>query len=251
MLCCMRKLYIILFVIISITASAQEDKINTDLPDQSDGTYVLKPLQLQVEEKLWMNHLEQHSNAWISSTLIRIGTVKNIEMRLLIEEGKSRDVFMDETAQGCSPLSLSTKWAILKKHKILPDLTFVAYLQLPFTSQNTEREMLWSPYLLMAAEKKIKKLTVSFNGGWKQNNFDPHGSWSLVSSLRYQLLKKTQVFGEYFAQYDPLIHPSHNMDMGIQYDIKKNIQIYMTTGSSIEAEEWNAFLATGLAIKIL
>lgn len=224
-------------------------RINSDLPDQSDGAYVLKPRQFQVEEKLWLSYMERHPNAWISSTLLRMGVVKNLELRLLIEEGKSRDIFMKETTQGLSPLALSAKFALLKERKILPDITLVGYLQLPFTSRSSENAMRWSPSLLLALEKKIKKFKFSFNGGWKENNFDTQNSWSMVYSVRYPIAKKLETFIEYFGQYSIDIHPSHNLDGGIQYYVKNNLQVFVTTGTNIEEEEWKSFVALGCAFR--
>ena len=246
----MQKKLALLILFFPFFAYAQEDKMNTDIPDQSEATYVIKPHQLQVEEKLWFNYFEKNQNAFISSTLIRFGVVKRLEARIMIEEGKARDVFTEETTQSCSPLALSAKYSLINTHTLFPNITLVGYLQLPFTTQSSERELLWSPTFIVAAEKKIKKWNFSLNGGIKQNNFDPHTAWIAVSSVRYQVAKRAQVFVEYFAQYAATAQPSHNADAGVQYDIKSRLQLFMTAGTNIDAEEWNPFIATGCAFKL-
>lgn len=224
--------------------------MNTDIPDQSEATYTMKPHQVQVEEKLWFNYFEQNKNAFISSTLIRYGVVKRVEARIMIEEGVARDVFTEETTQSCSPLALSAKYSLINTHTLFPNITLVGYLQIPITSQSSERQLLWTPTFILAAEKKIKKWNFSVNAGIKENNFDPHIAWLAVSSIRYQMAKKLQVFGEYFAQYANTAHPYHNADAGVQYDVRTNIQLFATTGTNIDAEEWNPFVATGFALRL-
>jgi len=246
----MKGLYVAVILFFPFLAYSQEDKMNTDMPDQSEASYVMKPHQVQVEEKLWLNYFEQNKNAWISSTMIRVGVIKKLEARIMIEEGISRDVFIEETAQSCSPLALSAKYQLINTHTLFPNITLVGYLQIPLTSQSSERQLLWAPTFIVAAEKKIKKWNFSVNGGIKENNFDPHTAWIAVSSVRYQLAKKIQVFGEYFAQYAETAHPSHNADAGVQYDVKSRLQLFATTGTNIDAEEWNPFVATGFAFKL-
>ncbi|MBC7388008.1 MAG: transporter [Opitutaceae bacterium] len=228
----------------------REDRIDSDRPDQTDGTHVIKPGEVQIESGLYYNSFEEDDPAFISSSLLRIGVLNFSELRIIAEEGTRRDVFTEETGHGIYPLAVGTKVSLLKDHKNLPDISFIGTMQVPITSKTDEKQMKWSPIFNMAYEKEIWKFSLDVNTGKKWNAFDDGFTYQGTGSLRYEITKKWMSFIEYYGQYSPEIHPQHNMDGGLIYYVKPNIQVSASTGTTIFYEDYNRFILIGAAIRL-
>lgn len=233
-----------------ILAFCQEDKINPDRPDQTEGTHVIAPGEVQLEADFYYNYFQEEKDALISSNLLRVGIVPRAELRLIVEEGRQRDVFIDETTQGVYPLSLGTKIALIKEHDWIPNISVSPSVQLPFTSRTSENKMLWSPSVILATEYEIEKFSIDFNVGWKQSAFDTHNAAIASASFRYEWTEKLESFVEYFGAYSASSHPRHNADMGLMYLLSKQLLISASWGTSLLQEEYNGFALAGFAFRL-
>lgn len=232
------------------TVMQAQDKINTDRPDQTDGATVVEPKTLQLETEFYYNKFSSSGKtALISSSLIRYGLFKNMEARLLVEQGQERDLFISETTQGQYPLALSTKITLLKDKKHLPDVALISYLHIPITSYSGNYGY-WSPQVTLVLEKELDKLTVTANGSYKQEAFEKTWIWQVSGDLKYELTDRFTVFGEYFAQYAPEDSPVHNADGGLLYHITSDLLVHVAFGHTIFTEERNYFGNAGLAFRI-
>jgi hypothetical protein len=238
-------LLLLLFALLMGRARAQ--KINTDRPDQSDGASVVKENTIQLESSLYYTVVEKNKHAFISSSLLRYGLVKNFELRLLAEQGHHRNLFMDETAQSQYPLAIGAKLGLVEQTDVRPAVSLVGYLQLPFT--NGTQPAQWSPAVLLVVEKKWSPLTLTVNAGPKQEAFHPDWEFQATTDLKCEVSKKWQVFGEYFAQYGHAL-PFHNVDAGFLYQLNKHWMVYGSAGSSIKHHPSNYFFNTGFAVQL-
>lgn len=244
------KLGIIISLIAYHTNSEAQTKINTDRPDQSDGAKVVDVNSLQFETEFYYNHFKTGKPALISSSLLRYGLFRNIEARLLVEQGQERDKFVAETTQGLYPVAISTKISVVKDKKVLPDISLIAYLHVPLTSAKGNKGY-WSPLFTMVLEKELNKLTVTGNVAIKQEAFESKWIWQASGELKYELSEKLSIFGEYFAQYDKQEPPLHNVDGGILYYIHPHLMTHLAFGHSLFTSDHNYFVNTGLAFPIL
>ncbi|MBW8684679.1 transporter [Chitinophaga rhizophila] len=238
----------LILLCISTFARAQ-DKINTDRPDQTDGATVIDPKSIQFETEFYYNKFSTGEKALISSSLLRYGLTKKVEARLLVEQGQERDLFISETTQGQYPLALSTKIAVLKDKRNLPDIALIGYLHLPLTSHKGNYGY-WSPSATLVIEKEFDKLTATANGTYKQEAFEKEWIWQVSGDLKYELSERISVFGEYFAQYAPGDSPLHNADGGILYHITPDWVVYLAMGHTLFTKESNYFGNAGLAFRI-
>jgi hypothetical protein len=109
------KKYLLLFfatICIKSTIAQNSEPINTDRPDQSDGTYVLPKNNFQIEEGILFA-----KNNFQNNLMLRYGVTKSTEVRCLMDYAKI------EASNGIMPLGLSFKQALVKQHKILPAIT--------------------------------------------------------------------------------------------------------------------------------
>lgn len=238
-----------LCLIASQLHAQSQNKINTDRPDQSDGAQVLDPRKLQFETEFYYNHFTSGKPALISSSLLRYGLVRNIEARLLVEQGQERDKFISKTTQGLYPLAISTKASILKDRKILPDISIIAYLHIPVTGA-TENKGYWSPLFTAVLEKEFGRVTATSNISFKQEAYESKWIWQASGELKYEVSEKVSLFGEYFAQYDKEEPPLHNLDGGILYYINPGLMVHLAFGHTVFSPEHNYFINSGLAFPI-
>ena len=101
------KLHFFIVMLFIVTQSlAQEESINTDRPDQSDGVYTLTKNKLQIEEGIttWEKY-------FVNNLMLRYGITRFTEIRLLADAGKVGDL------KGLLPLTMSVKQKIMGQKK--------------------------------------------------------------------------------------------------------------------------------------
>jgi hypothetical protein len=228
-----------------------QSEIETDRPDQAENTHVISPKEIQFETGFMLNRLE-HQNEYIGSGLLRYGLKGNAELRLLIEDGKGRDTYIEETAQANYPLALSGKLALLKDQKLLPDITLIGYVKLPFTSHTSQQAKYWSPACIFAFQNKAsEKFEINYSAGIKWDSFDPQHVYTGNVSLQFKIFQKVQFFTEYFGQYQKGDRPSHNTDAGILVLLTDNMQLDFSAGASIfSAQHPDHFLSVGFSFRL-
>lgn len=237
----MNKFLITFLVSCSLCAGAQE-KIQTDRPDQSDGSSVVSKGKFQIESGFIYSKIHDSAASYISSSLLRYGLLKGMELRITAEQGSRRNLYISETVQGFYPLSIGFKSELLQEKTYVPALSLVGYFQLPFT--NRGEEYYWSPAVFLIAEKKIEHIDLNVNVGPKQAAFSSEWSVQFSGDVKYEIDKHVNVFGEYFAQYDSH-RPQHNVDVGVQVFVSKSVELHLSGGSSIHYTPQNAFLSLG------
>lgn len=226
--------------------------MHTDWPDQSEDVHVMKPGELQLETGFSLTRFRtDDATAAVAHELIRYGLTKRVELRLVVEDGKLRDRYIEETSQSVAPLAASVKYALVDDHKWLPDIALVGYLKLPFTSRSREQKAYWSPAFVAAFEHKLtEKLMLEYNFGIRQKAYSSDYGWLSTTGLMYDITDKLEVFAEHFAQYQSAEEPQHNFDAGILYDLTDNLQLDLAAGSTIKYDEPNRFLSIGVCYRM-
>ena len=120
--------FLLLFLILGSNSFGQvPENINTDRPDQSDGTYIVSKNIFQLETGLVFS-----ADGIIHNTMLRYGIVKNTELRLLFNYGEVNTTGKRET--GIFPVSFSIKHKLVEGKRFIPQITAVGYVQFPFLS---------------------------------------------------------------------------------------------------------------------
>ena len=106
-----------------------QNVINTDRPDQSDGSHIVEKKHFQVETGIQFSKLDQTTTSTDNITLVRYGVTKKFEIRLINEYTSIHD---STRVSGEQPLTVSFKNQLCKQHGLLPKITLVSYFHLPF-----------------------------------------------------------------------------------------------------------------------
>ena len=118
-----------ILLICSYGLSAQ-NMINTDRPDQSDGTHIVEKNLIQLETGLQFSKFDEATSGFDNVTLIRFGVTRRFEVRLLNQYSVVNDI--DRTS-GFRPLTISFKNQLCDQKGLLPKITLVSYFHLPIT----------------------------------------------------------------------------------------------------------------------
>jgi hypothetical protein len=244
---------------ISLTATAQtteepkkQAEMNVDMPDETEETDLVEVHQIQLETAFLHNGYKTGASSNIGQAMLRYGVAERLELRLLLEDGGMRDKYMEETVQSTYPLAIGSKVSLLKDHKWLPDMTFVGYVKLPFTSRTSEQKPYWSPIFLMAFQHKLsEKWKLEYNVGVQQEAFGTSWSWLGNSSIHYQVTQPFELFFEYYAQFQHAEDPSHNIGGGFAYQLGHHVEFYASLGTTVNSvENNNHFFAGGVAFRL-
>jgi hypothetical protein len=227
-------------------ALAQDDKINSDQPDQSTGASIVAQKNLQWESSFYVNRFTGEGTAVISSNMVRYGISKKLEARLHVEQGYHRDLYLKEAAHGNAPLAIGAKYAMVEEKKIMPAISLAGWIQLPVTNFNDEPS-LWSPTVLLIAEKKLHDVTLTVNTGIKEAVFEHEWEYQSTADVKYELNEAVSVFTEYFAQFASHEEPLHNLDGGVLFSPGKKVQFHLSAGTSIFHQPSNYFVTMGFA----
>lgn len=252
----MKQLLLLLTLTLAGMAQAQQaphetfKEISADLPDETEETDLLDKGEFQVEAAFLHTQFASGSNPSVAQAVIRYGLLSRLELRLLVEDGFARDRYLEETVQSTYPLALSTKVSLLKEHPVLPDITLVAYLKLPFTSHTSEQNLYWSPAVSLAFQNKFKdKWKLKYNAGIQQEAFSKDWVEFFNASLHYKVSQRLEPFLEYYGQYQSGEDPQHNAGLGLFYQLSNALGIYAVGGSSIDYEPGNWFGSIGIVYR--
>ncbi len=230
---------------------ASKKEMNVDMPDETEETDLVADGQFQLETAVLYNAYYQGKPSVVGQSLLRYGLTERVEIRALAEDGQQRDRYLSETVQATYPIALGTKIALLKNKRMLPDVTFVAYLKLPFTARSHNQEAYWSPLGLLAFQHKFasEKIKLEYNAGLQQEAFRRQWQGLGNASLHYKLTNDLEAFAEYYAQYSPREAPMHNLGGGLALQIGHQMEVYVAGGSAINTPESNHFFSGGIAVR--
>lgn len=225
-------------------------EMNVDMPDETVETDIVDLEQWQVESALLYNRFKDKPNAVVGQVMVRYGLNKRLELRALAEDGHQRDRYMEETVQSNAPLAIGLKLVVLKDHGMLPDITLVSSLKLPFTSRSSDQKIYWSPLYLLAFQNKFgEKWKLEYNGGIQQELYSNQWVWLVNASLHYKVTRPLELFMEYYAQYQVKALPQHNLGGGLAYQIGELAEVYVSGGSTIDYGDYNYFFSGGIAFR--
>lgn len=225
-------------------------EMNVELPDETEEAALLHPGELQLETGYLFNKFRDGETANIGLAMLRYGVSKKLELRLLAEDGKRREIYMEKTVQSTYPLAASAKVSLFSGHHSLPDITLITYLKLPFTSRSSEQNSYLSPIFLFAFENKLsEKWKLEYNVGIQQEAYSSHWVWLGNASLHYKIAEPVELFVEYFAQYDDEAEPQHNAGMGIACHLSEYMEVFAAGGTTVNYESYNRFGTFGFAVK--
>ncbi|MEI7965953.1 MAG: transporter [Chitinophagaceae bacterium] len=241
----------LLMALCSVHVLAQgTEPINTDRPDQSDGTYILPTKMIQIESGIIFSQTDRQLSDIIQTSMLRYGIAKKWELRLLTNEGFSGIPVIAKNSFGFYPITLSAKHALVDQKGMIPAITLVGYLKIPFAASKNNQLNYWAPSILLAFQNDLSdKLSVGYNAGLSWDGIEKKNSYLFTVSVGYSVSRQLSAFGEYFSNYSSLFSPSHNVDFGLEYLIKPTLQLDIAGGTSLFDNGASIFETMGVSYR--
>ena len=225
-----------------------QNVINTDRPDQSDGTHIVEKNLVQVETGMQFSKFDKATNGFDNVTLIRFGVTRYFEVRLLNQYSTVHDSNM---VSGLRPLTLSFKNQLCVQKGLLPKITLVSYFRLPVTFNSAFRGDHWGYTFTFAGRHDLTpKMKIYSNLGVNRDQESTDINYLATLELNYNVTDRFSSFVEYFGNYAAHTTASNGMDIGFIYALKNNLAIDLAVGTPTMNLGLSRFVSFGISARL-
>ncbi len=250
-----------LFTFIStaqITAQeSHELAFTTDRPGVGDTAYLVPPGYIQLEGGVTVNHdrtrapLERITTVSVPNTLIRIGVLDAMELRLLGGEyvyEKTSSGNQDDRDQGVSAPIIGTKFQLTNEDQWMPQTAVFGNLTFPFGSKRLHPDDL-TPDFKVAANYALSEhvsIEVNLGAAWKDGLNDIIGLYT--TALGLAMTEKLSTFAEVFGNMNG--PATHGFDAGFTYLVLPTVQLDVSGGPALTDAATDWFVAAGVSYRL-
>jgi hypothetical protein len=248
---------ILLFPLQFIIVTAQnEDSANfvPDRPGMATPPNILDFRRFEVEDGFqyeWFHeNTIRYNNYLFSSLLLRYGLSKIAEVRIQTDFAydTKKDIASTSKIYGMDPLTIGSKIKILEQRKVVPNISFMFNLTLPFLGKNEFRPKSLAPsFFLLLSNTISEKLNVCYNYGviWDGNSSIPTQFYALCLSLNLNHSLSTFIEG-YGYSYQ---HSTSDLyiDAGFAYLITDHVQIDVSASGYLNSPSNYYMVNAGIA----
>jgi len=241
----------ILFVVIILVSSyglEAQNVINTDRPDQSDGTHIVEKNLIQVETGLQFSKFDEATSGFDNVTLIRFGVTRRFEIRLLNQYSVVND---SGRTSGFRPLTISFKNQLCVQKGLLPKITLVSYFHLPITiSPAFKGDHFGYTFTLAGRHDLTSKMKIYSNLGINRDQESTDINYLATLEVNYNFTDRFSSFVEYFGNYAAQNSTTNGMDIGCIYAFKNNFAVDLAVGSPTMNIASNKFISFGISARL-
>ena len=210
----------------SLAMAQNDENINTDRPDQSEGVYTLPKGQFQIENGYVFSKEDSSANL-----MLRYGLIPNTEIRL---EGD-----FDLRTPDFSSTTFSVKQRLYEsEQRFIPSVGLIGYGQYSKTDAKA--------YTFDACLAFESSLTDALSLAYCASSSGQFENLDVTAQINYAPNNKFWTFVEYYASYNGTRAPEHNINAGIAYLLKPNFQIALSGGRTLWQPEAQYFVGVGI-----
>jgi hypothetical protein len=250
----------LLFMLLGSSIMAQTDDSTSFIPDRpgfATTPDVLSFKKVQLENGFqYTNFFEGDihiENFLFSSLLVRYGLAKYAELRIQTDFAYNivKDSTGPTTVYGLNPVTIGTKIKLLSQRKVIPNISLLFNLTLPFIGKQEFLPKTFTPslYLLMSNDL-TQNLHLCYNYGLTWYG----GSDALLHfyavCFEVNLHPKWNVFLESYGFAALHSSPSFNLDTGVAFLISDHLQVDFSVSGSITTIRDMYFVNMGIAWRI-
>lgn len=253
---------LIIIVLFSYRIKAQSDvhELVTDRPDLTDSPIVLPVDFFQIEsgvvyERQRFNDGSSNieiENLTLGSTLFRYGISNNFEFRFGGEYliGKTAINGVPKNIQGLQNIFMGAKLQLRRNQDILSYAGLIIKLGLPFGNESLRHDRI-EPGVVIALEQDFTdQLSLGINIGASNDSNLGKNVYGFSASLNYEITHELSTFTEYFSNLVNDSSPQHNLDIGLIYLFKKNLQVDFSVGTIFFNNDSDWFGGFGISIRL-
>ena len=255
----MKRLFPTLFILLVLNVAALAQSTDSivfvpDRPGEATPPDILTFEKFQIESGFnFENYTDDailHENYLFPSVLLRFGLLKNAEARISTEYAykAETDSGIKSKMNGLNPITLGTKIRVFKQKGLIPNLSVLINLTLPWYGNYSFVPPYLAPsvYLLMS-NSVFDKLNICYNIGLIRDGNESPTTRFCALSLGVNPTKKLGLFVEGYGFSGKYKRPSWYADAGLSFLINKHLQIDVSGSKQLNLTNEYYFVNAGIA----
>jgi hypothetical protein len=227
-----------------------QDSLQTDRPDQTEGTFIVPENFLQIESGFNWDKVEGRQNALLLPTnLLKFGISDFFEVQACV------DFFLDEENNfGMLPISLGVKTQLLKERKYIPEIALIARVQTNNWSSKRFANKNWLPMFRLAFNNTVNdRFSVGYNLGMQWNDGDSDESifptYVITLCPGFNINNKLSAYIEGYTNLTKN-HADYIVDAGCTYQVHNNCIIDFSVGKYLGTTDRDFYCQIGFTTRI-
>ena len=227
----------------------QLPSIQLDRPDQTECPFTVPKKYIQAEIGFAYEKINKNASGFILPTaLIKYGVNDHFELRLITEIQQQKSP--DEKITGLTPLTIGFKTKLLPQKGILPMVSFIGHLSLPFAAGKKYKAQFYAPAFRFTFQHTLSdKFLLACNLGAEWDGFNAAPAFLYTLTSGFSASEKIGIFIELYGFAPQQSKADHRFDAGITYLISNDIMLDVSTGTGISSNAPQYFLSTGFSFR--
>jgi hypothetical protein len=252
-------LFLLFFASASNIFSQEYPELITDRPDQTESPFVVPIDAFQLEtgfvyqkQKYSSDGITfENDNLILASTLCRYGVNSFMELRFGGEYfyGQTLADGIKSNLQGMQNFLFGTKINFRKDEIYFSNVGFIVQAIIPFGNENLRPDKFVPTFILSIDQKINEDFSLGCNIGAEGAVDNDKYSIIYTASLAYDIDDRLSSFLEFYGSAVNQSLPANNLDFGLTYLIKKNVQIDISMGTTLVTGT-DFFGSIGFSIRI-
>jgi hypothetical protein len=256
-------LFVVGFLVFSLSVYSQEnpvkeiEEISTDRPDQTEASNTVPKGTVQIETGVIFqsDKIGEETEHVLSypTTLVRIGILKWIELRLINQYISSETILLNERRRqnGFDAVAVGTKIYLCKEKGIRPEISLMGHMTLPMGSTIYRPSAVAPDFKFSLSNKLSDKFKIGYNIGWFWEDGVRNGAIFYTVALGYSISDKWGFYIEAFgANHLMEGENNHLFDGGFTFLARRNLQFDVSAGHKITANAPDYYLSTGFSWRL-
>jgi hypothetical protein len=248
----------IYFILISLTACAQFEEIETDRPGKTNTPTTIKKKWVQIE----MGFLRQSQKVdpdlkdfftQHPSLLTKYGITNRVELRLITEFATIKQGYTngDVSYTGINSLQLGGKFNFLKQKGLRPKVSLIAHYDFRrFRTIYKGRDSIDGANFRFALQHYFSEnIFLAYNIGMEWRRFGSTPAYIYTLSPRFNITEKWFAFVELYGFIWKNQAPEHTIDFGAAYYINDNFKIDASAGFGLNKKAPDNFYSIGASFR--
>jgi len=234
----LKRIYLIVFIVLSVQLACAQESIVTDRPDQTESSLTIPHKSFQIERGFGFYFTNNSTSISTPNTLFRLGVSRFFELRFFNEVLINKPI-LTEKEKGISDLQFGFKWQLFKKDDNKTSIGFLSHLIVPSGSKSLSNNSWGNTSRILFAHQLTDQTSLGYNLGYTYLN-SLKGNLIYTLSCAHSITDKFAVFAEIYGNLIEFEKIMANGDAGFTFLIKPNIQLDASYGLGFN-EKMNFF----------
>lgn len=252
-----RKYFLLIILLFNVFAVHSQNEETQDILSDRGGfatsPFVLPSGVFQIESGFSFEKSKNENiivNAFsYNSILLRYGIISRAEIRLQTDYVRKVTGTGSNSLEeiGFNPLTIGLKFFISKEIGILPAISFLGNLKLPYWGNKNFKPVNFAPTFYLLMENELSKhFSLCYNLGLEWDGESDEPIKSLAFSLGYSINNKLSCFIENYYLFSDNGNRDSFIDAGFSYQVRNNLQFDISGGINLMSSKNNYMGSAGV-----